>query len=120
MDSLGSLPQHCLHFCIAFFVAAILINLVRNLARPEAAAYILLPAMAMAIPFYLGPYFRINMCIGSLVWFTWDWLDPARAKAFMPAVASGIICSDGIWTLLPLVLALASVKPPRNKLFVVG
>ena len=66
----------------------------------------------MAIPFYLGPYFGIDMCIGSLVRLAWDRLDPARAKAFAPPVASGLICGDGIWTLPQSVLALAGVKPP--------
>jgi OPT family oligopeptide transporter len=111
VQGLGSLPRHCLDFCIAFFVAAIVINLARDLAGPFAAAYIPLP-MAMAIPFYLGPYFGIDMCIGSLVRLTWDRLDPARAKAFAPPVASGLICGDGIWTLPQSVLALAGVKPP--------
>jgi hypothetical protein len=61
--------------------------------------------MAMSIPFYLGPYF------GSLVRLVWDRLDPARAKAFAPPVASGLICGDGIWTLPQSVLALAGAKP---------
>ncbi|KAL6651812.1 hypothetical protein ACP70R_010737 [Stipagrostis hirtigluma subsp. patula] len=111
VQGLGSLPLHCLDLCIAFFVAAIAINLARDLAGPKVAAYIPLP-MAMAIPFYLGPYFGIDMCIGSLVRCAWDRLDPARAKAFAPPVASGLICGDGIWTLPQSVLALAGVKPP--------
>ncbi|RLM74249.1 hypothetical protein C2845_PM15G25250 [Panicum miliaceum] len=111
VQGLGSLPRHCLDLCIAFFVVAIAINLARDLAGPRAAAYIPLP-MAMAIPFYLGPYFGIDMCIGSLVRLAWDRLDAARAKAFAPPVASGLICGDGIWTLPQSVLALAGVKPP--------
>jgi OPT family oligopeptide transporter len=111
VQGLGSLPRHCLDLCIAFFAAAIAINLARDLAGPRAAAYIPLP-MAMAIPFYLGPYFGIDMCIGSLVRLVWDRLDPARAKAFAPPVASGLICGDGIWTVPQSVLALAGVKPP--------
>ncbi|XP_066348545.1 probable metal-nicotianamine transporter YSL10 isoform X1 [Miscanthus floridulus] len=111
VQGLGSLPRHCLHLCIAFFAAAIAINLARDLAGARAAAYIPLP-MAMAIPFYLGPYFGIDMCIGSLVRLVWDRLDPARAKAFARPVASGLICGDGIWTVPQSVLALAGVKPP--------
>jgi OPT family oligopeptide transporter len=111
VQGLGSLPRHCLDLCVASFAAAVAINLARDLAGPRAAAYIPLP-MAMAIPFYLGPYFGIDMCIGSLVRLVWDRLDPARAKAFAPPVASGLICGDGIWTLPQSVLALAGVKPP--------
>ncbi|KAL6844371.1 hypothetical protein ACP4OV_026044 [Aristida adscensionis] len=111
VQGLGSLPLHCLDLCIGFFVGAIAINLARDLAGPRVAAYIPLP-MAMAIPFYLGPYFGIDMCVGSLVRCVWDRMDPARAKAFAPPVASGLICGDGIWTLPQSLLALAGVKPP--------
>lgn len=111
VQGLGSLPKHCLDLCIGFFVAAIAVNLARDLAAPKVARFLPLP-MAMAIPFYLGPYFGIDMCIGSLIRFVWDRLDGARAKAFAPPVASGLICGDGIWTLPQSVLALAGVKPP--------
>jgi uncharacterized oligopeptide transporter (OPT) family protein len=68
--------------------------------------------MAMAIPFYVGPYFAIDMCVGSLILFIWEKIDKAKADAFGPAVASGLICGDGIWTLPSAILALVGVKPP--------
>uniref|UniRef100_A0ACD5Y3U4 Uncharacterized protein n=1 Tax=Avena sativa TaxID=4498 RepID=A0ACD5Y3U4_AVESA len=111
VQGIGSLPKHCLEICIGFFASAILLNLARDLAPLAVAQFIPLP-MAMAIPFYLGPYFGIDMCIGGLVRFVWDRVDGARAKAFAPPVASGLICGDGIWTLPQSVLALAGVKPP--------
>jgi OPT family oligopeptide transporter len=111
VQGIGTLPKHCLELCIGFFVGAIVMNLARDLAPPGVARFIPLP-MAMAIPFYLGPYFGIDMCIGSLVRFVWDHVDGPRAKAFAPPVASGLICGDGIWTLPQSVLALAGVKPP--------
>jgi hypothetical protein len=36
----------------------------------------------------------------------------AKADAFGLAVASGLICGDGIWTLPSSILALAGVSPP--------
>ncbi|MFS7920589.1 hypothetical protein Hanom_Chr03g00226641 [Helianthus anomalus] len=36
----------------------------------------------------------------------------AKAAAFGPAVASGLICGDGIWTLPSSILAFAGVNPP--------
>ncbi|KAK7854327.1 protein transport protein sec61 subunit alpha, partial [Quercus suber] len=36
----------------------------------------------------------------------------AKADALAPAVASGLICGDGIWTLPASIFALAGVKPP--------
>ncbi|KAJ4975474.1 hypothetical protein NE237_000580 [Protea cynaroides] len=75
------------------------------------AKYIPLP-MAMTIPFYIGFYFAIDMCVGSLILFVWQKLNRAKADAFGPAVASGLICGDGIWTLPSSILALAKVTPP--------
>ncbi|PKA52146.1 putative metal-nicotianamine transporter YSL12 [Apostasia shenzhenica] len=111
VDGFGSLPKHCLTLCYVFFAGAIIINLLRDLAGKKWARYVPLP-MAMAIPFYLGPYFAIDMCMGSLILFIWERLDKVKADAFASAVASGLICGDGIWTLPNSVLALAQVKPP--------
>lgn len=107
----GSLPKHCLTLCYIFFAAAIVINLCRDTVLKKWAKYIPIP-MAMAIPFYLGPYFAIDMCIGSLILFVWSKSDKATADAFGPAVASGLICGDGIWSLPSALLSLAGVQPP--------
>ncbi|KAK6930263.1 LOW QUALITY PROTEIN: hypothetical protein RJ641_004357 [Dillenia turbinata] len=47
-------------------------------------------SMAMAIPFYLGLYFAVDMKFESLLWMKSNKAQPE---------ASGLICSDGIWTL---------------------
>lgn len=111
VDGFSSLPKHCLTLCYIFFGAAILINLLRDVVGKKVARFIPLP-MATAIPFYLGSYFAIDMCVGSLILFVWQRIDKAKAATFGPAVASGLICGDGIWTLPQSVLALAQVKPP--------
>ncbi|KAG2664240.1 hypothetical protein I3760_16G071600 [Carya illinoinensis] len=111
VEGFSSLPKNCLLLCYVFFGAAILINLVRDSVDKKWGRYIPLP-MAMAIPFYLGPYFAIDMCVGSLILFIWEKINKSKADAFGPAVASGLICGDGIWTLPASILALAGVKPP--------
>lgn len=111
VEGFSALPEHCLALCYVFFAGAILINGIRDAAGPKWARFIPLP-MAMAIPFYLGPYFTIDMCVGSLILFIWEKIDKAKADAFGPAVASGLICGDGIWTLPSSILALAGVNPP--------
>lgn len=111
VEGFSALPNNCLNLCYAFFAAAILINMIRDGVGKKRAQFIPLP-MAMAIPFYLGSYFAIDMCLGSLILFIWQKINKARADAFAPAVASGLICGDGIWTLPSSVLALAGVKPP--------
>ncbi|KAL9432555.1 hypothetical protein AB3S75_027566 [Citrus x aurantiifolia] len=111
VEGFSALPKNCLLLCYVLFGAAIVINLIRDSIRKEWARFIPLP-MAMAIPFYLGPYFAIDMCVGSLLLFIWEKIDKAKADAFGPAVASGLICGDGIWTLPSSILALAKVQPP--------
>ncbi|GLU18449.1 hypothetical protein SLE2022_347510 [Rubroshorea leprosula] len=111
VQGFSALPKDCLLLCYVFFGAAILINLIRDLAGNKVGRFFPLP-MAMAIPFYLGPYFAIDMCVGSLILFVWERVNKAKADAFGPAVASGLICGDGLWTLPNSILALAGVKPP--------
>ncbi|KAJ3692939.1 hypothetical protein LUZ60_012034 [Juncus effusus] len=111
VEGVSSLPKHCLTLCCIFFAAALFVNLVRDLIGKKYARFIPLP-MAMAIPFYLGSYFAIDMCIGSLILFIWEKIDKTKANSFGPAVASGLICGDGIWTLPQSVLALAQIRPP--------
>ncbi|KAH8482949.1 hypothetical protein H0E87_027627 [Populus deltoides] len=111
VEGFSSLPKNCLYLCYWFFGAAILINLIKDALGKKRASFIPNP-MAMAIPFYIGSYFAIDMCVGSLILFIWEKIDKAKADAFGPAVASGLICGDGIWTLPSSILALAGVKPP--------
>ncbi|KAJ3690168.1 hypothetical protein LUZ61_019332 [Rhynchospora tenuis] len=111
VDGFSSLPKNCLILCYATFAAAVLINLARDLAPKKIAQFIPIP-MAMAIPFYLGAYFTIDMCVGSLILFIWECIDKTKAKNFGPAVASGLICGDGLWSLPQSILALAKVNPP--------
>ncbi|CAI0398450.1 unnamed protein product, partial [Linum tenue] len=119
VEGFSALPKNCLMLCCIFFSAAILVNGVRDLVGPRWAKFIPLP-MAMAIPFYLGGYFAIDMCVGSLILFVWGKVDKAKADAFGPAVASGLICGDGIWTLPSSILALVGVKPPICMKFLKG
>ncbi|KAI3454290.1 hypothetical protein Pfo_010953 [Paulownia fortunei] len=111
VEGFSALPKECLNFCYAFFAASIVINLIRDALGKKRSWFIPLP-MAMAIPFYLGPYFAIDMCVGSLILYIWQRRNRASADALAPAVASGLICGDGIWALPSSILALAGVKPP--------
>ncbi|KAK3406138.1 hypothetical protein EUGRSUZ_K02315 [Eucalyptus grandis] len=111
VEGVSSLPKHCLTLCYGFFSAAMIINGFRDLVGKKWVRFIPLP-MAMAIPFYIGPYFAIDMCVGSLILFIWEKINKTKADAFGPAVASGLICGDGIWTLPSSILALAGVNPP--------
>ncbi|KAI3813715.1 hypothetical protein L1987_18446 [Smallanthus sonchifolius] len=111
VEGFAAFPKHCLALCYGFFGLAIVINGIRDLVGKDKAKFIPIP-MAMAIPFYIGGYFAIDMCVGSLILFVWSKVNKPKAAAFGPAVASGLICGDGIWTLPSSILALVGVRPP--------
>ncbi|VVB16638.1 unnamed protein product [Arabis nemorensis] len=68
--------------------------------------------MAMAVPFLVGGSYAFDMCIGSLVVFVWEKVNQKKAELMVLAVASGLICGDGLWILPFSLLALAKVRPP--------
>ncbi|KAL3362519.1 hypothetical protein AABB24_015093 [Solanum stoloniferum] len=111
VQGVSALPQHCLQLCYGFFAFAVAINLVKDLSPEKIGKWMPLP-MAMAVPFLIGGYFGIDMCIGSLVVFVWHKLNSKKAKVMVPAVASGLICGEGLWILPASILALARVAPP--------
>ncbi|GAB4836147.1 hypothetical protein Ancab_001063 [Ancistrocladus abbreviatus] len=111
VEGFSALPQHCLTFCFVFFFASMVINGIRDAVGKKWNRFIPIP-MAMAIPFYIGGSFAIDMCVGSLMLYVWRRMNKAKADAYGSAVASGLICGDGIWTFPNSILALARVKPP--------
>ncbi|KAL9274099.1 Metal-nicotianamine transporter YSL3-like protein [Drosera capensis] len=111
VEGFSALPLHCLQLCYGFFGFAILANLFRDLFPKRIGKWIPLP-MAMAVPFLVGAYFAIDMCVGSLVVFVWRRLDSKKATLMVPAMASGLICGDGLLILPSSILALAGIKPP--------
>lgn len=111
VEGFSALPQHCLQLCYGFFGFAIAANLMRDCIPKKFGKWIPLP-MAMAVPFLVGAYFAIDMCIGSLIVFVWHYLNSQKAGLMVPAVASGLICGEGLWILPSSILALAKVHPP--------
>lgn len=111
VQGLHALPKHCLQLCYGFFFFAIIVNVLRDKPLAKWSGYIPIP-MAMAIPFYLGPYFAIDMFVGTVIVFVWQRLNRRKADLLVPAVASGLICGDGIWTLVSAILALAKTEAP--------
>lgn len=111
VEGFSALPKHCLQICYAFFTSAVLINLLRDLTPHKISRFIPIP-MAMAIPFYIGAYFAIDMFVGSVILFVWEKLDKKDAEQYSGAMASGLICGDGIWTVPSAILALCKVNPP--------
>ncbi|KAK9275438.1 hypothetical protein L1049_022703 [Liquidambar formosana] len=116
VEGTSSLPKNCLKLAVVFFVAAIVMNIVQELLRrceTKYKVYRFIPSpMCMAIPFYLGGYFAIDMCIGSCILFIWERMNKQKANDFSPAVASGLICGDSLWGVPAAILSLVGVNPP--------
>ncbi|KAK9063131.1 hypothetical protein SSX86_017001 [Deinandra increscens subsp. villosa] len=111
VEGFSALPSHCLQLCCMFFGFAMVANLARDVCPEKIGRLIPLP-MAMAVPFLVGAYFAIDMCVGSLVVFIWHRVDKRKASLMVPAVASGLICGDGLWILPSSILSLARINPP--------
>ncbi|KAG8094675.1 hypothetical protein GUJ93_ZPchr0012g20594, partial [Zizania palustris] len=97
----------------------LLTNVVRDALPPRYKQYVPFPT-AMAVPFLVGASFAIDMCVGSLVVFVWNKMNKKEAAFMVPAVASGLMCGDGIWTFPSSLLALAKIKPPICMKFTPG
>ncbi|KAG0473232.1 hypothetical protein HPP92_015089 [Vanilla planifolia] len=117
VQGFSALPHHCLQLCYGFFGMAVAANLMRDLFPARYGRWVPLP-MAMAVPFLVGASFAIDMCVGSLIVFVWKQFDNEKALLMVPAVASGLICGDGLWILPSALLALAKINPPICMKFV--
>ncbi|CAL0299961.1 unnamed protein product [Lupinus luteus] len=116
VEGFSALPDHCLQLCYGFFAFAVGANMVRDLSPQKIGKWMPLP-MVMAVPFLVGGYFAIDMCVGSFIVFAWHKLSK-KAEFMVPAAASGLICGEGLWTLPAAILALAKVHPPICMKFV--
>jgi OPT family oligopeptide transporter len=107
----SSLPLHCLQLCYGFFSFALLLDALRDMAPPSVSRFIPVP-IALAIPFYIGAYFPFDFFLGSAIVFLWQRHSNASADRYASAVASGLICGDGLWAIPSAALSLFSVNPP--------
>ncbi|KAL3653680.1 Metal-nicotianamine transporter ysl3 [Castilleja foliolosa] len=119
VEGFSALPRHCLRLSYGFFAFAIAVNMLRDVLPTRCKKWVPLP-MAMAVPFLVGGYFAIDMCVGGLVVLVWERVNKGKARLMVPAVASGLICGDGLWVLPSCVLALAKVHPPICMNFLPG
>ncbi|XXG49826.1 hypothetical protein AAC387_Pa02g3891 [Persea americana] len=111
VEGFSALPKHCMAICCVFFVAALVINLFRDVTPKKVSQFIPIP-MAMAIPFYIGAYFAIDMFVGTVILFIWERMNRKEAEDYAGAVASGLICGDGIWTIPSAILSIFKINPP--------
>ncbi|CAN6245344.1 unnamed protein product [Urochloa humidicola] len=119
VEGFSALPKHCLTLSAGFFAFAFIFSVARDVLPRKYGRLVPLP-MAMAVPFLVGGSFAIDMCVGSLIVFVWNKMNKKEAAFMVPAMASGLICGDGIWTFPSSILALAKIKPPICMKFTPG
>ncbi|XP_027362471.1 probable metal-nicotianamine transporter YSL7 [Abrus precatorius] len=112
-SSLSGIQGYRVFTAIAMMLGDGLYHCIIMLIRTKFRIYRFVPnPMCLAIPFYLGGYFAIDMCIGSMILFWWEKKNKQKAKDYAPALASGLICGDSLWCVPAAILSLAGTKPP--------
>ncbi|KAI4978925.1 hypothetical protein ZWY2020_015678 [Hordeum vulgare] len=108
------LPMHSMLFAKIFFMLALALCMLRELAsRQEWRMRAYLPStVAMAVAFFVPPDMAIGMCVGSLVLWLWERTDPAEERMLSSPVASGLICGDGLGSLVSSLLTLTKATAP--------
>lgn len=114
VEGIKMLPKHSIMLCIPCFLAALCFDTLAAVATANdwrIKGYV--PnIMAMAIPFFVGPTFAIDMCLGSLLVIFWRRRNKQTANLLSVVVASGLICGDGLWALPSSLLTIFKVEPP--------
>ncbi|XP_035817545.1 probable metal-nicotianamine transporter YSL1 isoform X1 [Zea mays] len=114
VEGIKTLPRHSVMLCVPCFLVALCVDALAAVAAANGwriKGYV--PnIMAMAIPFFVGPTFAIDMCLGSLLVILWRRRNKQAANLLSVVVASGLICGDGLWALPSSLLAIFKVEPP--------
>ncbi|XP_048136594.1 probable metal-nicotianamine transporter YSL11 [Rhodamnia argentea] len=110
-NGFSTLPKHCLSLSLAFFVAAILVSMVRDSMPKKWKSLIPIP-MVFAVPFYVGAYLSIDMSVGYLIFYLWRRKNKAQAEGFAPFVGSALMFGDGLWLFPSTVLSMKNIVAP--------
>ncbi|EEE60900.1 hypothetical protein OsJ_14588 [Oryza sativa Japonica Group] len=111
IEGFAALPRHCLEICCVFFLAALIINLMKDVVPNHVSRFIPIP-MAMAVPFYIGAYFGVDMFIGTLILFAWQKIDRREADDYAVAIGSGLNRGKGVWGIPFAFLSILGIDPP--------
>ncbi|XP_062179393.1 probable metal-nicotianamine transporter YSL3 [Phragmites australis] len=114
MGGVKELPEHCVTFCTVAFFITVAVDVLRLVSQKKGwSIQMYIPSMtAIALPFFTGSYFTIAMCLGSVVLFVWNKIHSQSAELLSSAVAAGLICGEGLFSLPTTLLSMAEVHPP--------
>jgi uncharacterized oligopeptide transporter (OPT) family protein len=101
------LPMHSAGLFFALALALSVLKEVARLKQWRAAAYV-----PSTVAFFVPPRVVIDMFVGSLVLYVWESVDTDRAQMFSSAVASGLICGEGLGSLLSSVMSITKKQAP--------
>ncbi|XP_048136596.1 probable metal-nicotianamine transporter YSL7 [Rhodamnia argentea] len=110
-NGFSTLPKHCLSLSLAFFFVAILVSLLRD-SMPKKWKHLIPIPMAFAVPFNVGAYLSIDMCVGYLVFYLWRRKNKAQAEALAPFVGSALMFGDGLWWFPSTILRMRNIIAP--------
>ncbi|XBI85029.1 hypothetical protein VPH35_093231 [Triticum aestivum] len=108
------LPKYCLTMCFAAFCIIIVTDVLSLVSSGKGwRMHKYLPNMTVvALPFFAGPDFPIDMCLGTAVMYLWTKMNKRSATLLSSAVAAGLICGEGLFALPSVVLTTFSIQPP--------
>ncbi|CAL5094045.1 unnamed protein product [Urochloa decumbens] len=111
---MDQLPDHCTTFCLVTFLITLGIETLRLVSQKKGwKLQNFIPCItAIALPYLTGPYYSIDMTLGSVLIIIWGKLNRQSAELLSSAVAAGLICGDGIWILPSSLLSIFHVHPP--------
>ncbi|RLM99290.1 putative metal-nicotianamine transporter YSL3 [Panicum miliaceum] len=111
---LDQLPDHCITFCLVTFLITLAVETLRLVSQKnDWKLQNFIPCItAIALPYLTGPYYSIDMTLGSVLLIIWGHMNRQSAELLSSAVAAGLICGDGIWALPSSILSIFNVHPP--------
>ncbi|KAL5203431.1 hypothetical protein ABZP36_014383 [Zizania latifolia] len=114
MGGVNELPDYCVVFCLIAFFITIAINSIRLVSQKKGwAIQSYIPSMtAIAIPFFTGSFFTIDMCLGSVLLLIWTKINSQSAQLLSSALAAGLICGEGLFQMPIALLSIFKVHPP--------
>uniref|UniRef100_A0A0D9VBB8 Metal-nicotianamine transporter YSL7 n=1 Tax=Leersia perrieri TaxID=77586 RepID=A0A0D9VBB8_9ORYZ len=97
-----------------FFALALALSVFREVANRNQwrIRHYIPSTIGMAVAFFMPPRMAIGMCIGSLAVYLWEKMNASRSRMLSPALASGLICGDGLGSLLLSMLTLVDATAP--------
>ncbi len=104
-EGLDALPTHAGMAVLIGFLFGAALPIVRRLA-PSLAKYV--PSgLAFGIAFIVPGMYAVAMFLGALLLVFWQRMKPAHCKAYVFAVASGLIAGEGLMNVVTALMDLA-------------